>query len=235
MESGGPKFGVPGFEKSALLRRHPLFRELDPKMCEQLAANAKTKNFARGVTIFAKGDPGLCLFAVINGTVQVTTASSEGKSAVFNQIGEGEIFGEIALLDGQPRTADAAAFTDCRLMIIERRDFLPLLRNYPEVAIKLLELLCARLRHTSEQVEDLMFLDLKGRLTKTLLRLSKESSDGNAVTVSQSDLSIMVGMSREMINKQLQVWARDGWIETQRRRIVLLKPDALASIAALEQ
>jgi CRP/FNR family transcriptional regulator, cyclic AMP receptor protein len=219
-------------EKVALLRRHPLFSELDPKICDRLAANATTRNVPRGATIFSKGDAGTCLFAVCSGIVQVNSASSEGKSAVFNQISQGEIFGEIALLDGQPRTADAAAFTDCRLMIIERRDFLPLLHDFPDVAIKLLELLCSRLRRTSEQVEDLMFLDLKGRLTKTLLRLSKESDDGRGITMSQADLSQMVGMSREMINKQLQAWARDGWIEVERRRIVVLRPDVLARLSA---
>jgi CRP/FNR family transcriptional regulator, cyclic AMP receptor protein len=126
------------------------------------------------------------------------------------------------------------AFTDCRLMIIERRDFLPLLHDFPDVAIKLLELLCARLRRTSEQVEDLMFLDLKGRLTKALLRLAQESGKENSITVSQTDLSQMIGMSREMINKQLQAWAREGVIEVERRRIVLLRPDALARSAAAD-
>jgi CRP-like cAMP-binding protein len=234
MDAGGQHQGISVSERVALLRRHPLFKELDPKISDRLAAHAKTKSVPRGATIFVKGDAGTCLFAVVSGTVQVTTGSSEGKSAVFNQIGEGEIVGEIALLDGRPRTADAMAFTDCRLMIIERRDFLPLLHDFPDVAIKLLELLCARLRRTSEQVEDLMFLDLKGRLTKALLRLAQESGKENSITVSQTDLSQMIGMSREMINKQLQAWAREGVIEVERRRIVLLRPDALARSAVAD-
>jgi CRP-like cAMP-binding protein len=231
MDAGGQHQGISVPERAALLRRHPLFKELDPKISDRLAAQAKTKSVPRGATIFVKGDAGTCLFAVVSGAVQVTAASREGKSAMFNQIGAGEIFGEIALLDGRPRTADAMAFTDCRLMIIERRDFLPLLHDFPDVAIKLLELLCSRLRRTSEQVEDLMFLDLKGRLTKALLRLAKESEDGKGITISQTDLSQMIGMSREMINKQLQAWARDGLIEVERRRIVVLRPDALARSA----
>jgi CRP/FNR family cyclic AMP-dependent transcriptional regulator len=234
MDSGGQHHGLSNAEKAALLRCHPLFKEFAPAICERLAAQAKTRTVPRGAMIFAKGDAGSCLFAVVSGTVQVTTGSSEGKSAVFNQIGEGEIFGEIALLDGEPRTADAVAFTDCRLMIIERRDFLPLLRNFPDVAIKLMELLCARLRRTTEQVEDLMFLDLKGRLTKALLRLAKDSNNGKDITISQTDLSQMIGMSREMINKQLQAFARDGIIEIERRRIVVLRPDALARIPATD-
>ena len=231
MHSGGQHHGLSIAEKAAMLRRHPLFKEFAPAICERLAAQAKTRTVPRGAMIFSKGDAGSSLFAVVSGTVQVIAGSSEGKSAVFNQIGEGEIFGEIALLDGEPRTADAVAFTDCRLMIIERRDFLPLLRDFPDVAIKLLELLCARLRRTSEQVEDLMFLDLKGRLTKVLLRLAKQSEDGKGITISQADLSQLIGMSREMINKQLQAFVRDGVIEIERRRIVVLRPDALARSA----
>lgn len=219
---------VSAADKVALLRRHILFHDLDLTVCEGLAANAKMKCVARGATIFYKGDPGTCLFAVYHGVVQLAAALAEGKSTVFNQIGRGDIFGEIALLDGQPRTADALALTDCKLLIIERRDFLPLLRSVPELTIKLLELLCARLRCTSEQVEDLTFLDLKGRLAKTLLRFAKYSPHGREIAASQADLSQSVGMTREMINKQLRAWVKDGWIEVERRRIVLLRPDALA-------
>jgi CRP/FNR family cyclic AMP-dependent transcriptional regulator len=222
------------FDKAALLARHPLFRELKPEIRERLGNYATIKEVARGTTIFVKGDAGTCLFAVCSGTVQVTVASAAGKNAVFNHLGEGEIFGEIALLDGQPRTADAVAFSDCKLMVIERRDFIPLLRGDPDITIKLLEILCSRLRRTSEQVEDLMFLDLKSRLVKTLLRLAQAAKPGGEITMSQNDLSEIVGMSREMINKQLHIWAKDGWIGVQRRRIVVLRPDALARIVAEE-
>ena len=225
---------LPAFDKSALLRRHPIFRALAPAVCERLSAQAKLKDVARGATIFAKGDAGTCLFAVCSGTVQVTTASAAGKSAVFSHLREGEILGEIALLDGQPRTADAVAFTDCKLMIIERRDFIPLLRSDPEIAIKLMEVLCARLRRTSEQVEDLMFLDLGSRLVKTLLRLAQAAKPQGEVAMSQKDLSEIVGMSREMINKQLQIWVKNGWVSLERRRIIILQPDALARIVADE-
>src|SRR6266702_2327381 len=92
-----------------------------------------------------------------------TTRAVHRGDSIF---GKGEIFGEIALLDGRPRTADATAMSDCELMVIERRDFLDLVRSQPEIALKLMEVLCARLRHTSEQVEDVLFLDLPGRLAK---------------------------------------------------------------------
>lgn len=218
------------FDKASILQRHELFRALGPEVCNQLATYAKMKDVARGTTIFAKGSPGTCLFAVCRGAVLVTSTSSDGKSLFLNEIKEGEIFGEIALLDGQPRTADAAAFTDCSLIVIERRDFLPLLRSNPDVMLKLVEILCSRLRRTTEQVEDLMFMDLRRRLAKTLLRLSENSGPERTLDISQGELSQMVGLSREMINRQLQVWVREGYLKLERRRLTILQPAALAEI-----
>ena len=223
---------VSHLDKIAMFRRHELFRALGPEVCDQLAAYAKIKDVARGTTIFAKGAPGTCLFAVCRGVVLVTSTSSDGKSLFLNEIKEGEIFGEIALLDGQPRTADASAFTDCSLIVVERRDFLPLLRNYPDVMLKLVEILCSRLRRTTEQVEDLMFMDLRSRLAKTLLRLSRDAADDRMLEISQGELSQIVGLSREMINRQLQVWVREGYLKLERRRLIILQPDALAAILA---
>lgn len=219
-------------DKLALLEWHPLFREFGTEERCRLASYATTRHVKRGKTIFSKGEIGGSLFAVCSGTVEVMVPSAEGKTAVVNRIGEGEIFGEIALLDGGPRSADAVAFSDCQLMVIERRDFLALLRANPEVTIKLLKVLCERLRRTTEQVEDLMFLDLKSRLVKTLLRLARSANPAGRITISQSELSQIVGLSREMINKQLQIWAKKGWITLARRCIVVERPDALAQIVA---
>jgi CRP/FNR family transcriptional regulator, cyclic AMP receptor protein len=224
--------GTANPSQTALLVDHFLFRDLSPEIHERLRSLARIKRVARGATIFSKGDPGTSLFAVASGSVRVTALSPQGKNAVFNLIHEGEIFGEIALLDGKPRTADAVAFTDCSLMVIERRDFMALLHDHPEVTLRLLEVLCARLRRTTEQVEDILFLDLKTRLVKTLLRLAE--TEGGEITISQDHLSQMVGMSREMINKQLQVWVKWGWINLARRRIKILNPEALNRILISE-
>lgn len=209
-----------------------MFGVTAPEVREKLGTVARMKNVERSSVIFTKGDAGTSLFAVCSGTVQVIAPSIEGKAAVFNHIGAGEIFGEIAFLDGRPRTADAVAFTDCKLMVIERRDFLPILRGHPEAAITLMEILCARLRRTTQQVEDLMFLDLRGLLVKTLLSLSATAEQAGVITISQGDLSQIVGMSREMINKQMQIWAKDNWIKLERRRITVLRPNSLARIVA---
>jgi CRP-like cAMP-binding protein len=222
------------FDKARIFSSHALFSELGSGTRDRLCAHAKMRSVKRGSTIFSKGDVGTSLFAVCSGTVQVIAPSTEGKIAVFNLVREGEFFGEIALLDGGSRTADAVAFTNCRLLAIDRQYFLSLLRNEPEFAIKLLRTLCARLRHTTEQVQDLMFLDLSRRLVKALLRLSQSTSPNRMIEISQTDLSHIVGMSREMINKQLQIWVRAGWIKLERRSITVLRPNELAHILAAE-
>ena len=132
-----------------------------------------TRKVKRGAVLFRKDDPGSTLYAVCEGAVRISVPSKQGQDAIFNIVSRGEIFGEIALLDGGNRTADAIAIEDSELMLIERREFLPVLRAHPEVAINLIEILCSRLRRTSEQVEDIVFLDLPGRLAKALLALQR--------------------------------------------------------------
>jgi CRP/FNR family transcriptional regulator, cyclic AMP receptor protein len=220
-------------DKRAVLRQHPLFAELDPKVIDRLLAYARSKTVAAGATIFARGDAGTGLFAVCSGTVKITNHSADGKDAVFNLLNAGEIFGEIALLDGRPRSADALALTRCELIAVDRRDFLPLLKDQPEIALKMIEVLCARLRHVSEHVEDVLFLDLPGRLAKTLLRLAeraKPSSSGRKVAITQREIGQIIGMSRESTNKQLREWEQQNWVRLERGGITVLASAELAEI-----
>jgi CRP/FNR family cyclic AMP-dependent transcriptional regulator len=220
------------FDKVALLGANPLFRELGREVRDRIGAYATIRNVKRGDTLFMKGDPGTSLFAVCAGTVEVIVPSAEGRNAVVNLIKEGEIFGEIALLDGGPRTADAVALTDCTLMTVERRDFLRVLREQPDVMVKLLEILCARVRRTTEQVEELMFLDLEGRLAKAVLRLGESAGTPYRLSITQRALGEIASLSREETNKQLQVWSRNGIVQLERGGLVVLRPAALAEIAA---
>jgi CRP/FNR family cyclic AMP-dependent transcriptional regulator len=220
------------FDRHKMLQQHPLFSGLPAEIIERLSSYAVIKEVKRGTTIFTKGDVGNSLFAVCEGAVKMTSPSADGKDAVFNLIGEGAIFGEIALLDGRTRTADAVAATDCQLMVIDRRDFLPLLRSQQELAIKIIDVLCARLRRTSEQVEDIMFLDLPGRLAKALLRLTEEASrKDRKLIMTQGEIGEIIGMSRESTNKQLRDWQDRKWIKLERGGILVLQPQALQAIA----
>jgi len=220
-------------DRLALLRNHPLFRDLPPAVIEHLGSYMKTRQVARGATIFAKGDPGSGLMGVLSGAVKVSVASAEGKDIVLNMFREGDVFGEIALLDGRPRTADATAMTPCELIVIERRDFVPFLRDHPDVMLKLIEILCSRLRHTSEQVQEITFLNLPTRLAKALLELAAGSpADRPKVAITQRELSQIIGRSRESTNKQLRAWEKRQWIRLERGGISILAPDRLAAVAA---
>ena len=231
---GGKRLAERPRDKLSLLRNHSLFRDLPPAVIEHLGSYMKTRKVARGTTIFAKGDPGTGLMGVLAGTVKVSVASADGKDIVLNLFHEGEVFGEIALLDGRPRTADATAMSDCELVVIERRDFVPFLSDHPDVMLKFIEILCSRLRRTSEQVQDITFLNLPTRLAKTLLQLTA-AEDGSATArkaaVTQREISQMIGISRESTNKQLRAWAKRGWIRLERGGVNVVAPDKLAAIA----
>ena len=224
---------APG-NKLAVLRKHPIFCDLDPEALDQLCRYAKHATLKRGAAIFSKGDPGNSLVAVIRGTVKISISSAEGRSAILNLIGPGEIFGEVALLDGLARTADATANTNCEIFVIDRREFLPFVRTQPALAMKFIELLCARLRWTSDQVEEVILQDLAGRLASALIRLTEKhklAPGGRTIAVTQQEISEMVGMTRESINKQLRIWASRKWVRLEHGAIVVLNTEQLQALA----
>jgi CRP/FNR family cyclic AMP-dependent transcriptional regulator len=224
-----------GFSSSKLsvLRKHPYFADLEAEAFDQLCRYAKHTTLKRGATLFSKGDPGNSLCAVISGTVKMSISSPDGRSAIFNLIGPGEIFGEIAVLDGQSRTADATANTNCEIFVIDRREFLPFVRSHPELAMKFIELLCAKLRWTSDQVEQVILQNLPGRLASALIRLAEKhklAPGDRTIAVTQQEISEMVGMTRESINKQLRVWATRKWVRLEHGAIVVLDAEPLQAL-----
>jgi CRP-like cAMP-binding protein len=224
----------PSGSKLEVLRKYPIFADLEPDAFDQLCRYAKLSSLKRGATIFSKGDPGNSLVAVISGTVKISTSSADGRSAILNLIGSGEVFGEVALLDGLERTADATANSDCEIFVIDRREFIPFLRSQPAMAMKFIELLCARVRWTSEQVEHVMLQDLPGRLASALFRLTEKhhpSMSGHTIPVTQQQISEMVGMSRESINKQLRAWEERNWVRLEHGAILVLNVEQLQALA----
>jgi CRP/FNR family cyclic AMP-dependent transcriptional regulator len=218
----------------ALLQKHPLFAGLDTGQLDRLVSFAKTTAVPAGTTLFVKGDPGTALFAIRQGTVKITVPAADGREAVFNLMQGGDIFGEIALLDGNPRTADAVAATACELVVIERRDFLEFVESNPKVAVKIIELLCARLRWASEHFEEAVLENLPVRLARTLLRLLKgrdAPAANQAIKITQHELSQVLGATRESVNRQLRAWETRKLIELDRGGIVVCAIDQLATIA----
>lgn len=217
----------------SVLRKHPIFSDLDPEAFDQLCRYAKHTTLKRGTTIVSKGDPGNSLIAVISGTVKISVTSPDGRSAILNLIGPGEIFGEVAILDGHARTADATANTNCEIYVIDRRDFIPFVRSQPALAMKFIELLCTRLRWTSDQVEEVILQNLPGRLASALLRLTEKhklAPAGRTIAVTQQEISEMVGMTRESINKQLRAWADRKFVRLEHGAIVVLDAGSLQAI-----
>jgi CRP-like cAMP-binding protein len=230
-----PKRPAPprSFDTAGLLSRHPIFGVIDPRGVAQLCTYATSRRVARGSTLFCKGDPGDALYAIVSGTMKISVPAPDGREAVFNLLHPGEVFGEIALLDGRPRTADAVAFTDCDLIMIDRRDFRKFIESQPAVAMKLIELLCERLRVASEHVEELVFLDLPTRLARTLLRLDEAAGEREerVLSITQIELSHILGVTRESINKQLRAWARQKLIRIERGGIVVTGAAGLSAQA----
>jgi CRP-like cAMP-binding protein len=218
----------------AALANESIFKALSSADVDRLLSYARVTRYRAGSEIFSKGDPGTSLMAVLEGTVRISSPSATGREIILNLIRPGDIVGEIALLDGRERSADAFAMTDCELLVLNRRDFMPFLRDRPEVCIKLIELLCQRLRHTSEQVEQLSFWSLESRLAEALLRLcedrDKTSGAPSSVHITQRELGNMVGGSREHINKHLQAWQKAGLIELGKGAIVIRDPAAMAQM-----
>jgi CRP/FNR family transcriptional regulator, cyclic AMP receptor protein len=220
--------------KLSVLRQNPIFRDLEPEALDQLCRYAKHTVLKRGATLFAKDDPGNSLYAVISGTVKLSVSSPDGRNAILNLVGPGEVFGEMSVLDGQPRSADATANTNCEIFVIDRRDFLPFVRSQPTLAMKFIELLCVRLRWTSEQVEQVILQDLPGRLASALLGLierRKPESESHTISITQQEISEMVGMRRESINKQLGTWALRKWVRLEHGAIVVIDAAALRELA----
>jgi len=146
------------------------------------------------------------------------------------------VFGEIALLDGRPRTADATAMTDRELVVIERREFVTFLRNERDVMLKLMKILCERLRRTSDQVQDVTFLNLSVRLGKALIALTANTAPAGQkgkVKITQREIGQIGGRSRESINVQLRAWSRRGWVRLGRGSVTVLAADKLAEVAAV--
>ena len=216
----------------------PLFAAMQPAELDEILSFAIERRVRRSQLIFQRGDNGSSMMAVLRGRVRISTVSGDGKEVTLNTINPGEIFGEIALLDGEPRSADATATEDTTLLVVERRHFLPFLRQNEDLFLRLLAVLCRRLRRTSMALEDLALFDLPVRLGRVLLKLAEDygrpGSDGTRIDLklSQRDLSNLVASSRESVNKQLRLWREEGLVDLEEGFIVLRRPVALRDLTS---
>jgi CRP-like cAMP-binding protein len=215
-----------------LLGANAFFASLGAEAVEAIAALCVTRGLDAGEALFLKGDPGDALYALRRGRIRIVTSTDSGRRLTLNILGSGDVFGEIALLDGRPRTADAIAIEPCELLMVRRRDFTALLERRPLVAIGVIELLCARLRWMSDRMEESAFLPMPVRLARRLVGLSEDY--GSEINVSQEELAVFVGTSRESVNRQLQDWKQKGLVELGRSRIRLVDREGLMPLVQHE-
>jgi CRP/FNR family cyclic AMP-dependent transcriptional regulator len=224
---------------SEALGEVPLFAGLDEDGLASLVRGMRVRRFRRGETIFHVGDPGDALFIVMNGSIKITLPADTGDEAILATLRPGDFFGELALLDGAPRSATAIAIEPTETYILARDRFRDLLSTEPVMREAVLATMAAEVRRLTHHVEELHFLDITGRLASRLARLATEAGatrlvDGTirlAGPLTQGDLAAMIGCTRQSVNKLLGMFTDDGLIRLERDRILVLDYDGLLRAA----
>jgi CRP/FNR family transcriptional regulator/CRP/FNR family cyclic AMP-dependent transcriptional regulator len=216
-------------EKETLyLKQVPLFADLADDDIHELMTVARRRIFRNGEVIFHREDPGQVLYVIKEGKVKICQISPDGQEMTLTVLGKGEYFGELALLDGLPRSTDAIASERVECYTLQRTDFHNAIMKNPKIAIQALEVLSKRLRNTNQMVEDMIFLDVYGRVAKKLVELADthgvRAEDGGIrieMRLTQQDLASMVGASRESVNKVMGYFTDKNFISTDKHRITL--------------
>lgn len=218
-----------------LLRRVPYFAGLPDEVLAALAAAAVERRYDRGQIIFLEGEPCAGLHVLAEGEVKIFQLSPQGREQVLHSISPGETFNDVAVLDGGPNPASAAALTDAVLSVIRRPDIQRLAQTYPVLAWALIESVAKRTRHLVAMVEDLALRSVKSRLARLLLAEAKRAAAGGAIDrsqmVTQAEMAARLGTVREMIGRALRELADAGLIELDRHRIIIMNGRGLAEVA----
>jgi CRP-like cAMP-binding protein len=222
-----------------LFRDVPLLARLAEADLRALAAHGRVRTYPAAKVIFREGDPGDSLHIVVEGGVRVAVLSARGEEATVALLGPGECVGDLALLDGRPRSASAIAALPTKTLVVTRGDFIAWLSQRPRAALALLETLSLRVRRMDEALADLAFVELPQRLAKRLLDLASSHPDvqpgrgpGVRIRITQSELASMLGVSRESVNKQLNAFARAGWVALGRGAVTVVDRDGLRGLAS---
>jgi CRP/FNR family transcriptional regulator, cyclic AMP receptor protein len=192
--------------------------------------------YPAGRTVFEKGDPGDSLLVVLEGRIKIGSLASGGREIVLNFIEPGQVLGEIALLDGKPRTMGATASGPVQVFLLRRKAVLAFLEEKPSVAIRLIGVLCQKLRRTTEMLEEKTLLGTAPRVARAFLRLAaehgKRTGEGLLIELklSQAELGALVGLSRENVNRLLGAWREDGIVSLRRGQILIRRPQDLESL-----
>jgi CRP/FNR family transcriptional regulator len=211
-----------------VLRKAPLFTNLDDEVFSALTSELTEVELSRGASAFHEGDQGDQLYVIVSGKIKLGRTAPDGRENLLAILGPGEVFGEMALFNPAPRTATATAVSAARLAGLRHDNLRKVIQSTPEVSIQLLRALAQRLSKTNESLADLVFSDVPGRVAKALLdladRFGRPANDGLLVAhdLTQEELAQLVGASRETVNKALAEFVQRGWIRLENRAVVVL-------------
>jgi len=232
---------MPATDCLRFLRTVPMFAEMDDVELARLARDLRRRSFAAGRTLFFQGDPGGSIYIVESGTVRIYVHAEEGQEVSVVLYGPGDLFGEMSLLDGQPRSATAEIMEDSVLLAMSGDDFYRHLHTSHQLALNVMLTLSTRLRETTEAVKSLASLDVTRRIAKKLLSLALrqgvQTEAGIRITsrLTQGALASLISASRESTNRALRALQRKGLIDMQGRQITLLKPNELSNLVGSDE
>jgi CRP/FNR family transcriptional regulator/CRP/FNR family cyclic AMP-dependent transcriptional regulator len=219
---------------AAALQKVPFFSNLSADEADKLAKRLVPRRFNQ--IVFHHGDPGGLLYIIVKGKVKITHSTPDGQEALLAILGSGDFFGELALLDDSPRSATAEAIEPTDVLTLHREEFMRYLQSNPDFSLHVLQTMAKRIRHLNKQVSDIFFLDLPGRLARTLLQLAEDhgrkTDEGIVIEINltQTDLAEMVGATRVSINKAVGRFRRAKWIKNNGRRFIITNADALSNL-----
>jgi CRP-like cAMP-binding protein len=216
----------------AVLQKVPLFNQLAPVELQRVVDVARERAYPRNSVILFEDDPGDALYVVAEGQVKVVLIGEDGREVILSVLGPGEFFGEMALIDDEPRSAHVIAMEDSSLLVLRREDFQGILRQSPGIALALLRELSRRLRRVDEKVGSLVLLDVNGRVAQLLLDLADEEN-GDRITrrLTHHTIAQMIGSSRETVSRTMRELVDKGLIQVSRRDIVIRDRTGLEAAA----
>jgi CRP-like cAMP-binding protein len=208
----------------------PLFKSLDAAERERFGELVREKSYPKGSVILFEDDPGDALFVVRSGRVKVVLLAEDGREVILGILGVGEHFGELSLIDDQPRSAHVIAMEESSILVLRRDDFRRRVEASPTVAWALLQELSRRLRRADEKIGNLVLLDVPGRIARMLLDAAEEcGSDLIDKPLTHQTIAQLIGASRETVSRALRDFQESGWVNTERRRIRLVDKAALSA------
>ena len=209
-----------------ILKKNDLFKELDETELIAVAALTKTRKATKNTFIINEGDDENCMYIIKQGTVNVVVANEEGKEMILTTLRPGDQFGELSLLDAQPRSASVISNEKCEFLVIHKAPFYKLLEENPVISINIIKFLCAKVRFITFIAEGLALRDVYGRLVKLLLDISETNEQGEQVVpipLTHKDIALRVGSSREMISRILKELETGKYVTIENKIIKINK------------